>query len=213
MDCSTSLNEGIKDFFLYDHIKVAKTKTITLCNQHKGSSKNSYCFTCKLSLCETCKENHLNHIIKDKLNYNLEENHIEKVFTELEEDFKHTYNLCANPNSLKEKLKENVNNHFKILTEMVENLKLEKLQYIDNLFDSMDSFLKVVGNQINNSKQSLSTFIDSYKEFILKDKIQAHDVIFLQIFDILNEGYNCKNEIKMSLAKVLKVKAESEDYV
>ena len=213
MDLSHSaMDEAINDFNLYDHINLAKSKTFAICHQHKGSVKLSYCFTCKLSLCESCTQqsNHSNHLIKNKQNYNLESSQIERLFSDLDEEFSQM--IKVNPNILREKLIEKLNNHCKNLNEMVENLKFEKLQYINSLFDTLDCFTQNVGNEIDISKKTLSNFIDSYKGYIVKEKIETNDVVFLQIFDILNEGFISKKEIKSAFKKISKLHSDSENY-
>ena len=178
-----------KTFDLYNHLKCNVKYTNSICEIH-DSIFSYYCFQCKRSICEVCKEtfhgDHLYCIEKNLINLDMKSFNV--IFGELEHLIV-TTEVFSNPDKIIRNLKDNVNYEFDEMINKINDLRVRKIREIDRSFNNNNEDAVRLLKNIKFTKEQLMSFFKSHRYFLQGNNIQDDDsFIFLQLFDIFNEG-------------------------
>ena len=179
-----------KNFDPYHHMKCNIKCTNKICEIH-DSILNYYCFYCKRSICEVCKETfHAEHMFMPKSNVGLRQNLISKLFNELEETITNT-SAFSNPDKLVKDIKENIVKEFDEMHNKLNELKDKRIQEVYKTFNnSNEDALKLINN-IKSTKSNLSDFFLKNSKFLEGENVLDDDnFIFIQLYDIFNSVYS-----------------------
>lgn len=189
-------------FDLYSHLKCNIKSTLLNCEIH-DSEFNSYCFQCKRSICEVCVQAfHSTHsnVIKSKIG--MEKEHIEMIFTPLEQKVRKLTSF-SQPEKIKQDLRANVNKEIQSLLDKIEIYRLLKLKEIEDTFRHSASEANLLLNTIKEAKTRLSEFMLEHRGFLRGPSISDEDnFIFLINYDLINEGINNGYDYTECLAEI-----------
>lgn len=178
-----------KDFDLYNHMKCNIKCTVRICEIH-DSELNIYCFGCKRSICEVCKETfHSEHnvILKDQIKSNNEILSI--LFNNLEQNIKKTQ-AFSNPEILVNSIKKMINSEFDEMEKKLNELREKRLKEVNKTFSTNNEDAVNLKKNIDTTKQILTNFMNKNKNFFFGQGVYDDDnFLFLQIYDIFNSVY------------------------
>lgn len=158
------------------------------CQEHK-SENIIYCFSCKKGICNYCRINHQDHILTVKNNFLFKQEIEEELFSKIDSQIKNTFEL-SNPNKLFDFFYEKLDKHFKNMHECLEKYRVQRLKELHLIFETIEKKSLDFNKKYISTKQSFSKLIkEGSKIFPLNYK---SEVVFLQIFNLINDGY--KNE-------------------
>ena len=153
-------------FNLYKHIKENLRNKDKLCQDIL--TKNSlYCLDCKISTCKKCSNFiiHKGHNLVPKyLYYNCDENIFNDTFNCLDSILQENP-LFLDNQKLKEELKTKVNDTINELINKLTEIKKQKLEELDRLFESTDGCLDVLKEKEENIKKEMKNYLEKQKDF------------------------------------------------
>lgn len=199
-----------KNFDIYTHMKCNIKCTIKICEIH-DSILSYYCFYCKRSICEVCKESfHSEHNYLPKQAIGLKAKHLPLMFNRLETAIKET-EAFSNPDKLVKDIKEHISSEFEFMQNKLQELKERRIKEVYKTFNnSNEDALKLIKN-ITSTKEHLLTFFKKHSVFLENDGVNDDDnFIFLQIYDLFNSTVNKSNEY-FEIIKKLKDYYEDND--
>ena len=166
-------NSNIKkeyDFDLYKNLKSSLKLKDKQCKD--GLTKNSYyCLECKIATCPNCPlfKIHNGHPLVEKYPYYCCDNKLlEDTFSELE------FILNENPsfldsNLVKNELIEHVNNNMEKLFYKLTEVKIEKLNELNELFSYNEDYMSNLKSRVNKIKTDLKNFFEKQNSFLCLD--------------------------------------------
>jgi len=194
--------------------------------EHKDIDAVSYCYDCKVSICNKCKIYHQGLLENHHL-YNIDNN--KEIFIDICKEKNHINKLefyCKNHNQLccvacisKIETKgygQHKNCHICIIEDIEEEKKnkiKDNIKYLEDLSNNLDNSieeLKIVYNKINERKEELKTKIQNIFTKIRTTLNEREDELLLEVDnkyndicneDIIKESEKLPNEIKLSLEK------------
>jgi len=201
-------------FDLYYHLKYNIKNNEIKCEIH-DSDLTAYCVVCKRNICDVCMETvHSSHNFIRKDDIKITPEYIRGIFKCLEETLKETETLVQ-PSKLICDIKQKTEDEFLEIESKLNILKEKRLKEIDNMFDSPSTDTKQIKKILDKTKKSLITYISNYKDFIDFNKhSDENNILFLPLFDLLNEIFIKKNEyfsIMDELKKLYKVLSQKTE--
>lgn len=183
-----------KSFDIYSHFKCNIKCNLGVCEIH-DSMLNIYCFNCKRSICEVCKESfHSEHNNMEKAMINFNPKNLDLIFEELEQLIDST-EVFSNPDKLRRDLKKSINDEFSLLHSKINELKESRLKEIDKTFSNSNEDATKLRKYIKTSKDILSSFFNKNTQFFFGDAISDDDnFIFLQVYEIYHDGIRSVNQ-------------------
>ena len=195
--------------------------------EHKDIDAVSYCYDCKVSICNKCKSYHLGLLENHHL-YNIDNN--KDIFIDICKEKNHSKQLefyCKNHNKLCCGLcitkieSKGYGQHNNCDIYIIEDIKEEKknklnenIKYLEDLSNNLDNSikeLKTLVNKINENKEELKTKIQNIFTKIRTTLNEREDELLLEVDnkynnifcneDIIKESEKLPNKIKLSIEK------------
>ena len=203
--------------------------------EHKDIDAVSYCYDCKISFCNKCKNFHQGFFENHHL-YNIDNN--KEIFIDICKEKNHNNNklefYCKNHNQLccvacisKIETKEYGQHKncdvctIKDIKEEKKNKLKDNIKYLEDLSNNLDNSikeLKILFNKINENKEELKTKIQNIFTKIRTSLNEREDELLLEVDnkynnifcneDIIKESEKLPNKIKLSLEKGKLIKNE-----
>ena len=182
------------EFDLYTHLKSNIKNTSDACSIH-DSDLATYCFICRSSVCDVCKNSyHTSHICANKKevvlncksisNYNL--NLLENIIKETE--------MYIQPKKTIEYIKNKVIREFDLIMQKLINLKYKKLEEIENILKIQTIEVSKISSFIKLTNENINEYLNNTSNFYCFNEIKDTDnFVFLSIYDFLSESISIKN--------------------
>lgn len=182
-----------KQFDIYTHLKMNIKTSSPICELHE-SKQTHYCFNCKRSVCEVCKDSfHLSHLLQEKRSINFDEKKLSIIFDRLEALI-NTTRVFTEPEKMKKDLVNRINDEFDMLETGLKELKRKKMKEIESVFGDNRNAKNLMKN-ISETRKKLGDFYENSSNFFYNDEIKDDDnTIFLIAYDIFNMASNVSKD-------------------
>ena len=202
MESKNEISElkAIKDFDLYTHMKRNMWEFEKNCSDESKST--IYCIDCKYSTCNLCKtEDHGKHQYILKMNYYMEEQSIEKNFSEIEKSL--FEEIFSNTEKVKLILTDSVNKYIDNLHRLLDEIRNKKLKEIENMFVNYELNIFSLKQKITEVKENILSFYNKNREFFsLGENKDLDNSVFLMSFDLMNISMLKNKEIQDVMKKI-----------
>ena len=170
--------------------------------EHKEKDANFYCVQCQVNMCNNCMNFH-SKLLKNHKVVSLDKN-IDEIFTGFCKEKNHNNTIlnyfCKRHNQLccaeciSKIKKDNIGKHHDCEIDLIENIKNEKFNTLQNNIKNLEQLSKNINRSINELKEIYEKINKSKEE--LKQKIMK---IFTEIRDQLN---NREDELLLEIDKI-----------
>ena len=153
-------------FNLYKHVKENMINKDKLCKD-KLTKESYYCLDCKISTCKKCLNFNIHNghtLIPKYLYYNCDEKIFNDTFISLDSLFKENSIILDN-NRLKEELKKKVTETMDELIKRLTEIKKQKLEELDKLFESTDGCVSSLKEKEEIIKKDIKNYLEKQKDF------------------------------------------------
>lgn len=178
----------VKDFDLYTHMKCNLKNTTNICEIH-DSIFTTYCVTCRRSICEVCRDSyHTSHQCIEKNEVCIKNKDLtNKIFQEIDRILKDS-EIFKQPQKILMETKNTITSEFDMIFNKLNDLKQRRLNEVDSMFKFNIQDTNKLNLFIAKSKQKVLEFLDSESKFFsLDENPDVDNMVFLTLFDILNE--------------------------
>jgi len=171
--CKKNICPLCKSIHDNNHKIIDYDKKNYICNVHKEIYK-SYCNECKLNLCFQCEIGHNNHEIINYTNILPDENKLKEEIKEFRNKIEKLNDKINKIIKVLNKIKENIGIYFKIYNDIINNYKMEDINYeilynineIKNNIKIKDIDEIINDNNINNEFKNI---LKIYNKMIIKE--------------------------------------------
>ncbi|MCQ2817011.1 MAG: hypothetical protein MJ252_07075 [archaeon] len=188
--------DDTKTIDIFQHMKINLNNPTPMCECE--CLPTLYCVPCKVSVCKTCTyESHKSHLLISKDTVKLNDSQVEKIFHKTEESFKGS-DVFHKYAKLKQTLKDDLFKICQTLHDKVDQMKKNKLDEIEHMFDNLKVNVGALQDQINSTKNKLRDFYRKNRKFfgLENGNLDEMNILFLLNYDILNIGQGNEKEIK-----------------
>jgi hypothetical protein len=133
----------------------------------KLTKESYYCLDCKISTCKKCLNFNIHNghtLIPKYLYYNCDEKIFNDTFISLDSLFKENSIILDN-NRLKEELKKKVTDTMDELIKRLTEIKKQKLEELDKLFESTDGCVSSLKEKEEIIKKDIKNYLEKQKDF------------------------------------------------
>ncbi len=188
--------EGTLKMDIFQHLRIGVNNKDVNCLCETPIDQIYYCVPCKISCCPQCSlEDHKAHLLIPKVNYELNQNKIDKTFSNLDNAL--NGEVLSNIENNRKALLNDVEDTYQKIVDLATKWKEQKSKEVNDIIEELDQNLKEITTKKEEVSKALLDFGQKHKKFSgLRDlNKDPHNTLFLINYDVMSLACMWSTEI------------------